>query len=90
MIVTIPSSQEHNGQGLISLEISDSCPVCSGPRGEVFGTHSFDGSRRINVDGWNNPCGHIDTYAAIRKEGRRVAFKEPAEFRFIETYSLSF
>lgn len=90
MIVTIPSSAQHNGQGLVSLEISDSCPVCNGPRGKLFGTHSFDGSRRLNVDGWNNSCGHVDTYAAIREEGRRVAFKEPAEFKLIATQSFSF
>lgn len=80
MIVTIPSSQFHGGLGLISLEISDLCPVCNGPRGQVFGTHSFDGSRRLNVDGWNNPCGHIDYYDAIRKEGKPVPFKEPTKF----------
>lgn len=90
MIVTIPSHPNHNGQELASFEISDICPVCKGPRGQVFGTHSFDGSRRLNVDGWNNPCGHVDTYEAIRKEGQRVAFKEPTEFKFIAIQSLSF
>lgn len=90
MIVTIPSSQEHSGYGLVTLEISDNCPICNGPRGKVFGTHSFDGSRRLNVDGWNNPCGHIDTYAAIRNEGKRVTFKEPSAFQFISTESLTF
>lgn len=44
----------------------------------------------MNVDGWNNPCGHIDTYAAIRKEGRVVAFKEPTEFRFFANTSIPF
>lgn len=90
MIVTIPSSQEHAGIGLATFEISDLCPVCGGKRGEIFGTHSFDGSRRLNVDGWNNQCGHVDTYEDVRKEGVKVAFKEPMEFRFIANQSLSF
>lgn len=90
MIVTIPSSSEHAGIGLITLEISDTCPQCGGPRGKVFGTHSFDGSRRLNVDGWNNPCGHVDTYAQVRQEGKQVPYKEPTQFQFIATESLSF
>lgn len=82
MIVTIPSPQHHGGFGLISLEISDLCPVCNGPRGQVFGTLFFDGSRLLNVDGWYNPCGHIDYYDEIRKEGKPVAFKEPTKDGF--------
>lgn len=79
MIVTIPAKAEHEGYfgNLVTLEISDLCPVCNKPRGKVFGTHSFDGSRRLNVDGWINPCGHIDHYANVRKEGKRVEFKKP-------------
>lgn len=80
MIATIPASEQHNGIYLVTLEISDQCPVCNGPRGNVFGTHSYDGSRRLNCDGWNNPCGHIDKYAEIRKEGKRVTYKEPEPY----------
>lgn len=90
MIVTIPSSPHHNGQGFVTLEISDNCPVCGGPRGSVFGTHSYDGSRRLNVDGWHNPCGHVDTYSSVREEGKRVPFKEPTEFSFIQNNSIPF
>lgn len=82
MIVTIPSTQEHGGYSgnLVTLEISNTCPKCGHRRGKIYGTHSFDGSRRLNVDGWTNPCGHTDTYAAVRSEGVQVAFKEPSEF----------
>lgn len=31
---------------------------------------SYDGSRRLACDGWTNPCGHVDTYAAVRVEDR--------------------
>ncbi len=74
MIVRIPTCTEHEGfignRG--KYEIADTCPVCGGPRGEVFEGLSYDGSRRLSVDCWRNPCGHIDTYAAIRAEGKRV------------------
>lgn len=80
MKVTIPARTEHNGYAIATYEISDNCPVCGKPRGKVFGTHSFDGSRRMNVDGWRNDCGHIDKYSDVRKEGKRVAYKEPAPF----------
>ena len=82
MIVTIPTCTEHAGfeGNLGTFEISDSCPKCGKPRGKVFGTHSFDGSRRLNVDGWRNECGHIDRYSDVREEGKRVKFKEPTCF----------
>lgn len=28
------------------------------------------GSRRLGVDGWVNPCGHIDSYAECRREAK--------------------
>jgi len=74
MIVEIPSCDEHAGSPLclVRLEISDTCPVCGGPRGAPYRTISYDGSRRLNCDGWINPCGHIDKYASVRKEGKAV------------------
>ena len=68
MIVTIPAKAEHEGLYSITILISDKCPVCGGPRGEPFKTLSFDGSRRLEVDGWKNPCGHIDYYSDVLKE----------------------
>lgn len=81
MIVTIPSTSEHQGYMIATFEIPDKCPVCGGQRGEPYGTHSFDGSRRVNVDGWNNPCGHIDSYVDVRKEGVKVQYKDPLPFK---------
>lgn len=77
MKVTIPSISEHGGcpLNLVTLEISDNCPVCGVKRGQVFGTHSYDGSRRLYCDGWINPCGHIDSYVEVRKEGKRVVYE---------------
>ena len=64
MIVTIPACDEHCGYMSATYEISDKCPVCGGPRGQIFGILSYDGSRRLHVDGWKNPCGHVDKYSA--------------------------
>ena len=68
--ITIPSISEHGGYewNLVTITLDWNCPVCGGPRGEVFRTISYDGSRRLACDGWRNPCGHVDSYAAVRKE----------------------
>jgi hypothetical protein len=73
--VIIPGSDEHAGLYAIKVTVVWECPVCGGPRGEVFPTISYDGSRRLGCDGWRNPCGHIDKYADVRREagvGRRT------------------
>lgn len=70
MIVTIPRIQEHAGYpgNVVTVEILDYCPECGVKRGEPFKTQSYDGSRRLCVDGWINPCGHIDSYSSVREE----------------------
>lgn len=71
MIVEISEIKEHCGNPayLKKYEISDNCPKCGKPRGKIFKGLSYDGSRRLSVDCWNNPCGHIDMYEDIRKDG---------------------
>lgn len=66
--VRIPACAEHNGFYSIDVTLIWECPTCGGPRGEVFDTLSYDGSRRLGVHGWKNPCGHIDSYSAVRRE----------------------
>ncbi len=70
MTVTIPRIQEHEGYpgNLITISISNECPKCLGKRGKVFDGLSYDGSRRLNVSCWVNPCGHVDTYVNVVKE----------------------
>lgn len=48
------------------------CPVCGGTRGDVYRTQAYDGSLRVNCDGWQNPCGHIDMYEAVLKEAQAL------------------
>jgi hypothetical protein len=66
--VVIPSCVEHEGLRSMKVTLDWVCPKCGGPRGEVFKTISWDGSRRLHCDGWKNPCGHIDKYADVREE----------------------
>ena len=72
MIVEIPLCKEHQGFSLGKFDISDYCPICNKPRGQIFKGMSYDGSRRLIVDCWKNDCGHVDTYEQIRKEGKRI------------------
>ena len=73
MIVTIPAKENHEGLYKAKYEISDNCPKCGSKRGEVFKTLSYDGSRKMEVDGWKNPCGHIDYYSNVRQEGKLIS-----------------
>jgi hypothetical protein len=66
--VRIPGSDVHDGDHLITVTLRWTCPICGGPRGEIRSAVSYDGSRRLACDGWTNPCGHIDFYAAARLE----------------------
>ncbi len=70
MIVEIPRIAEHEGYdgNIVTVEISNRCPICGGKRGEPHKSFSYDGSRRLLVDVWENPCGHIDKYSAVREE----------------------
>jgi hypothetical protein len=66
--VTVPARREHDGWAAVRLTLAWVCPRCGGPRGEPHATISWDGSRRLHCDGWENPCGHLDLYADVRKE----------------------
>ena len=64
--VRIPGSTDHAGNHLITVTLPWVCPTCGGPRGVIRLAISYDGSRRLACGGWTNPCGHVDTYAAVR------------------------
>ncbi|PCJ57326.1 MAG: hypothetical protein COA65_09715 [Rhodospirillaceae bacterium] len=70
MQVTIPKITQHDGYpgNAIIINISDICPVCGEKRGVPFKGLSYDGSRRLHVDLWQNRCGHIDRYSDVIKE----------------------
>lgn len=68
MQVTIPSKEHHEGIFSMKIYIPDTCPKCGGKRGKPFTTVHYDGSKRLFVDGWTNPCGHTDEYRDVRIE----------------------
>lgn len=80
MTVTIPSRCEHGGSPLYltTLKISDYCPVCGEKRGTTVKGFSYDGSRRLVVDCWENPCGHVDKYCDVRAEANKLKQTQPA------------
>ena len=68
------ASWGHPGGGrpiVRTVTISAVCPRCGGPRGEVRGLNTCDDGEYYYVNVWDNPCGHVDSYAAILAEARR-------------------
>lgn len=65
--VTIPAREEHEGISTLTVTLPWKCLECGGPRGEPFEGLSYDGSRRLHVHSWTNPCGHVEKYSAVRK-----------------------
>jgi hypothetical protein len=68
MNVTIPAKIPHEGIYSIVVTSRGTCPTGGQQRGKPAQGTSYEGSRRLSVDMWENPCGHIDKYSAVRKE----------------------
>lgn len=64
--ITIPRYANHNGLFAITITVEWNCIYCGAERGEPYKTVSYDGSCRLEVDGWINPCGHIEKYSDVR------------------------
>lgn len=73
MEVTVRGNSPYD-PGLRTVLISPNCPTCSDPRGEIKGYNGCVNDQYYNVNVWQNPCGHQDTYEAVLQEGhiRRV------------------
>ena len=78
MTVTIPACEQHEGFFSMTVTISDYCPKCGKKRGinTIHKGFSYDGSRRLVVDCWTNPCGHVDKYSEVREEVKQNIKKE--------------
>lgn len=61
-----------------TVTISAFCPVCGERRGEPFGLNQCDDGAFFWVQGWNNPCGHLDTYRDVIEEAANIAKTEAA------------
>ena len=58
---------------LATVEISDRCPVCGGPRGEPHPRNFYEDGASYSADCWDNPCGHVDSYEDVILDGRRLS-----------------
>lgn len=65
--VTIPAREEHGGTESVTLTLPWRCIHCGGARGEPAEGTSWDGSCRLAVHTWTNPCGHTEYYSEVRK-----------------------
>lgn len=74
--VYIPACAEHEGLYGINVNLRWVCPICGKPRGKIQSVLSYDGSRYLECDGWQNPCGHVDKYSALRIEALRNGLNE--------------
>lgn len=72
--VTIPLRDEHGNAYAETVTVKWHCPQCGRPRGEIGpGRRSWG----FACDGWNNPCGHIDSYPAVKAEANANGLNAP-------------
>ncbi|MFI0827191.1 hypothetical protein ACH4Q7_22360 [Streptomyces roseolus] len=60
----------YSGVTIRTVVVSANCPTCGGPRGEATPYRFCEDGEYLTVDRWENPCGHIDMYAAVLAEAR--------------------
>lgn len=70
-MVTIPGTENHGGYMALKLVLPWVCRKCGDKRGEPFKVTDWDGDRKMIVDAWRNPCGHIELYSEIRGDLQR-------------------
>jgi hypothetical protein len=64
--VVIPACPQHEGVMRLQVALPWRCIHCGAPRGEPRPAVSYDGSLRLDCDGWENPCGHVEKYSEVR------------------------
>jgi hypothetical protein len=52
------------------VEIDRLCPRCYKPRGEPHLRSFVEDGDYYTASVWTNPCGHVDLYSDVLKEGR--------------------
>lgn len=77
--VVIPLLEQHEGIHKVKVNLVWVCPVCQGPRGEPGVRMSYDGSLKMVVNGWANPCGHVDKYVACIQEAKTNGLNKPED-----------
>ncbi len=54
-----------------TVAIDATCPRCGAMRGIPYSHNFHDDGDWLSCDRWDNPCGHIDTYAAALAEAEK-------------------
>ncbi|MFJ7592461.1 hypothetical protein ACIQZO_34850 [Streptomyces sp. NPDC097617] len=73
------SSSGYTGVGIVTITVAASCPECGGPRGRAVPYRFCEDGEWYTVDRWTNPCGHLDAYAAVLTEHRRLQDERDVE-----------
>lgn len=81
MIVTIMYRNTYEGgdgwiYGPMVVEIADTCPICGSQRGVPYPHRFCEDGEWMDVDKWDNPCGHVDKYRDAFHESKRISAKE--------------
>jgi hypothetical protein len=56
----------------VTIEISNNCPKCGGPRGEPVDRNYYEDDEWYCLSNWVNPCGHVDYYGDVLVESGYV------------------
>ncbi|MDH5594032.1 MAG: hypothetical protein OEY68_06460 [Gammaproteobacteria bacterium] len=70
--VTIPIVSNDKIVDVTQIKIYGNCPVCGGQRGQSMPRFFWEENHVYECDGWENPCGHIDYYEAVRNESEQI------------------
>lgn len=62
------TNRGYEGPRFAHITIDATCPVCGGPRGDVYTQRFCEDGEWYDVDRWDNPCGHVDMYASVLEE----------------------
>ncbi|MFI9026387.1 hypothetical protein [Streptomyces sp. NPDC053560] len=61
----------YTGVRIVTVLVEPECPRCGGPRGKPRNHRFCEDGAWYDVDKWENPCGHVDMYAAVLAEHRK-------------------
>lgn len=55
-----------------AVQIADNCPQCGAKRGTPYHYRFSEDGEWFDVERWENPCGHLDTYGAAWHEAQAI------------------
>ena len=70
------------GVALRTVEISNRCPQCGGPRGAPAKNRYHEWGEFYYADNWTNPCGHLDKYSDVLKETDPIMLANERQSQF--------